>query len=53
MPTSLVTKDITITKFPSCGPESHTLDFDPEWEETWTWDPEEGYPQTDVMNPPE
>jgi hypothetical protein len=27
--------------------------WDPEWVETWTWDPEEGYPQTDVMNPPE
>jgi hypothetical protein len=27
--------------------------WDPEFVETWTWEEEEGYPQTDVMNPPE
>jgi hypothetical protein len=31
---------------------SKTEQWDPEWVETWIWDPAEGYPQTDVMNPP-
>jgi hypothetical protein len=38
---------------PQSQEKSTTEQWDPEWVETWTWDPEEGYPQTDVMNPPE